>query len=123
MYGMKRDFGHPNRIMETRAEYNARFGQPVPDAPQVPFAAGHVEEWFWKLSSRRQYGAGGPSPLSYTEISAWMNTTGTEVRDVEIEMIVAMDAEWLNATADEAARDAQRRDGMAGIKSTGKRGP
>ena len=109
----KRDFGHPKKELETRHEYHARFGQPVEPDPELPTVVSHVMEWFCELSAKRQSGVGGPSTLSFSDIKAWMELTGTDVDPREMNMILAMDSAWLSAMADEARQDRLRHEGMA----------
>ena len=122
-YNTRRDFGHPKGELETRNEYHMRFGRPVEPDPVYPAVVSHVLEWFWELSAKRQYGAGGPSPLSFSDLKAWTGLTGTYVDPLEMKMILAMDSAWLSTVAEESRQDRLRHEGMSKLKAqTGKRG-
>lgn len=63
--------------------------------PQVPACLEHVWHWFHDLHSTRRAGFSGPDPLSFSEIQAWMNLTGTIVRPYEVQIIKALDNAFL----------------------------
>lgn len=88
---------------ETRIERNARFGQSdkTPERPELPEYARHVWEWFMQISRQRQGGFNGPEPISWRDIAAWRDLTGTLITDTEIEMLVAMDAAYREQAAKE----------------------
>lgn len=112
-YNTRRDFNHPEKKLETRNEYLVRFGQhPVPE-PDYPAVVSHVMQWFWELSSRRQYGASGPCPLTFTEIKAWLELTGTLIDPREVKMLLELDSAWLQVVAEESRQDKLRHEGMA----------
>lgn len=72
----------------------------MPDAPEVPQGWECVIEWFHQLSSRRQPGFSGLSPLTFTDLQAWKQLTNTATTPEEIEAIFAMDSAYLSAVAD-----------------------
>lgn len=99
-YDTKRDFGGKDR--ETRREYRMRFGQDGGPQADTPTQFFYVWQWFWKLSDRRAIGeSGAQQPLSCTEIRGWSDLLGLEMRQPEIEMILEMDAAYLQASNSE----------------------
>ena len=86
--------------MLTREEYADRIGAAIAEEPDVPDVADHVWTWFWTLSKRRQRGFDGASPLTYSEIDAWLRVTRTIALPQEIDLIMAMDSAWLEAVAE-----------------------
>ena len=56
--------------------------------------------WFWSLSNARGSSEFGASPLSYTEIRAWIEVTGLTVHPWEIDAIRAMDGAYMQAQAE-----------------------
>lgn len=69
-----------------------RTGQDLPElnGPEMPDIVAHVWEWFLQLSAARQQGA-----LSYSEIKAWSELTHTPITPFELELIKALDTEFL----------------------------
>lgn len=92
---------------ETRIERNARFGQSdkTPERPEVPECVQHVWNWFAQLARQRQGGFSGPEPITWRDIAAWRDLTGTLITDTEVEMLVAMDA----AYRDQANKEREER--------------
>lgn len=111
-YYTKRDFGHREKRLETRIEYNARFGQRTDARVSVPPVVSHVWEWFWALSASRQYGANGPNPISWQELDSWASRSGENPTPEEVKMLRAMDSAWIQAVNDEARQDRLRQEGM-----------
>lgn len=91
---------------ETRSERNKRFGFASPPDPMIPKRARYMWRWFWDLHSQRQHGMNGPQPLSFLEMKAWSEMTGTLLSSEEWSVIVALDRAYRDALADE--REAQR---------------
>jgi len=100
--------GKDGQIEATRAEYNEAFGaeEKTPEAPDIPDAAMHVWEWFWRLNARRPPGFDSMAPLTYSEIYHWSALTRTQITPDEINMIVQMDDAYLQAIS--AERKEQR---------------
>ena len=99
-YDTKRDFGGPHE--ETRREYRQRFGQDEGPEGEIPSMFSYVWNWFWKLSRRRGSSAAGtPNPLSCDEIRGWSDLLKVGIQSVEIEIILAMDEKFLEASIDE----------------------
>lgn len=70
------------------------------DGPECPAWGEHVWTWWCDLHAGRRAGAMGPAPLSYADIAAWAGLTHTQPRSVEVRLIMAIDAAWLeHATA------------------------
>ena len=67
---------------------------------ECPDAARHIWGWFIELSrSRGSSGMGGPSPISYMEITAWSHLTKSEPTPFEISCIMGLDSIWLNSSS------------------------
>jgi hypothetical protein len=41
----------------------------------------------------------GPNPLSYTDVAAWANLTGTIIRPSELDALFEIDQMWLTKQA------------------------
>lgn len=63
--------------------------------PQIPVAG--VELWaaFITLSRTRSYSSFGPNPISYQEIEAWCRLHRMPLEPHHIQIICALDQEWL----------------------------
>ncbi|HCP81789.1 MAG TPA: hypothetical protein DIT67_09430 [Octadecabacter sp.] len=55
---------------------------------------------FIALSRTRSYSSFGPNPISYQEIEAWCRLTRTPLAPHHIEILCALDQEWLRGGAD-----------------------
>ena len=77
---------------------------------QARYAASHVWEWFWTLSSQRGSGFGSAQALSWSEIADWAKLTRTLVTPEEVKMLVAMDMAYRSTASDEesAKREKQK---------------
>ena len=73
----------------------------TPERPEIPECAAHVWAWFAELSAQRMSGMGGAEPLGWSGIAAWAALTGEIVRPEEVRMLVAMDAAYREAAAEE----------------------
>lgn len=68
---------------------------PIPDGFQYLITV------FYELSSARSYGAmGGVLPLSYLEIKAYQEVTDQHLEPYEVEIIKAMDSEFVSVCAE-----------------------
>ena len=85
--------------MEHLEQVERSTGRQVLPAVEIPPEGEHIWQWFWQLSSKRG-GGFGPGPLTYTEIQAWIGTTGTIVRPYEIDILNDMDGAYMRAQSD-----------------------
>lgn len=80
--------------------------------PPMPAALEHLWEWFCELSASRSGNGGGPNPIAFTEIEAWIRLTGRAVQPRDVRAILRIDQAYFTTLADqdrrrEAARRAQ----------------
>lgn len=75
----------------------------TPEPVDIPEAASHVWEWFWKLSAQRSSGFGGAEPISWLEMDAWARLTNTLVTPEEFDMLSALDLAYRSACSEESA--------------------
>lgn len=59
-----------------------------------------VRRAFIALSRTRYYSGMGPNPISCLEIEAWCRLTRTPLAPHHVEIITAMDQEWLKGGAE-----------------------
>lgn len=69
------------------------------DAPEIPYAGQRVWGIFLRLHEARGGGGVGPSPISYEAMESFSAITGEVLRPFEIQIIRALDREWLKAMA------------------------
>lgn len=72
----------------------------IPDGlvgPVFPDRYAHIWEMFLSLHSGRSYGAGGPNPLSWSDMKAWDDLHDAGLKSWEVRAIKALDVAWLNA--------------------------
>jgi hypothetical protein len=63
---------------------------------EIPYCVTYLWEWFNEVSGGRNYaGMGQPLPISYTELKAWAELTGTEPTIWEISALKAIDRVFL----------------------------
>jgi len=101
---------------ETRRQRNARFGIAESPELELPASASHVWGWFWELSSRRH---SGPEALTFADIGQWVSLLQIELLPEEVQMLVAMDDQYLRAVREDQTREQQqqaRRLAEAGTK-------
>ncbi|KAF1016176.1 MAG: hypothetical protein GAK31_01665 [Stenotrophomonas maltophilia] len=89
---------------ETRRQRNERFGASSPQL-QIPDAASHVWEWFWQLSGRRH---SGPEPLTFADVGQWSRLLLIDLLPEEVEMLMAMDDQYLRAVREDQAAARER---------------
>ena len=65
------------------------------DGPEVPWAGRRVWSLFLRLNESRSAGGFGPSPITYEAMDAFSAITGEPLRPWEIDIIRALDREWL----------------------------
>jgi hypothetical protein len=75
-------------------------GHEIPDEPELPACGHHVLAWFFELSNRRTPAFSGVAPITFQDISAWRDLTGTPVLPAEIRMILAMDNAFRSQAAE-----------------------
>lgn len=79
--------------------FHEKAEQPDPTpVPNPPPAAEHVWDWFWELSQQRR---SGPEAITWADVWAWAELTGTEIRPREARMLMAMDAAYRGAVQQE----------------------
>jgi len=72
---------------------------PEAEPPPFPVPLAYVWSWFSQLHGAR--GAGfGPCPLTWLDLDAWSRFTGNVPTPWEVELLMALDAEYLNSLAD-----------------------
>lgn len=114
----------PGEDGQTRLDHliqveNATGQSHVPEI-DIPFAGIHLWEWFWVLSnSRGSSGFGGASPLSFSEIEAWARVCRVEPHPWEIDVLKAMDAEYMKAQNDLSKQKSSK--AKKGTQNKGKR--
>jgi hypothetical protein len=67
----------------------------APTPPAMPPAGVHVWNIFTKLHASRSSGGFGPSPISYTEMTAFVTLTGWRLDPWEVEAIRGLDDAYL----------------------------
>ena len=65
------------------------------DGPEIPWAGLRIWSLFLRLHECRANGGFGPTPISYEAMMAYRAMTSEPLRSWEIEIIRAMDREWL----------------------------
>lgn len=68
--------------------------------PEVPWAAARVWGLFLRLHEGRGGGGFGPSPITYEAMEAFSAITGEPLRPWEVDIIRALDREWLKIVND-----------------------
>lgn len=76
--------------------------------PEVPVFVSYLWRWFQELHAARQSSGFGVSVITYRDIEAWSNVTGVRLCPWEIDVIKAIDQEWLEAMATSDKNKAQR---------------
>ena len=68
------------------------------NAAEMPRALEHVWKWFVELSQARPSGM-GISPITFSEISAWVSLTGNQPTPWEVSLIRGLDIAYLKEMA------------------------
>lgn len=64
------------------------------EGPGIPQIVEHVFDWFLQLHSSRT------GPITYSEIKAWSQLTGTRISPFEVDLIKRLDIEYLKQQDD-----------------------
>lgn len=72
--------------------------------PPIPHTVVHVWNWFCQLDSARGSNGWGPSSLSYADIVAWGQVTGTAIEPWEVRAIFRLDAAYFEHKVGPEAR-------------------
>jgi hypothetical protein len=89
----------------TKVEEWEDFGQTPPEPPEVPQCAAHVWQWFHEVSSQRQT---GPESLSWSDLRAWAELSGSQPTPQEIGLLVAMDRAFVGAVRKQQKEQADK---------------
>ena len=89
----------------TKTEEFEAFGQKTPPMPEVPQCAAHVWQWFHEVSSQRQT---GPESLSWSDLRAWAELSGSQPSPQEIGLLVAMDRAFVGAVRKQQKEQADK---------------
>lgn len=65
---------------------------------EFPTLLSHVWSAFISLSNARAAGFSGPSPITYTEIKSWKETTQTPLDPWEVEAVKRIDVVYMGVT-------------------------
>lgn len=76
--------------------------------PRLPEAGTLFWNAFCDLCATRTYHASGPNPIAYAEIEAWTRVRRRPLEPRHVELILAMDQAWIEASA-----SARKRGGKA----------
>lgn len=104
----------------TYAEYMEAFGMEPPDPPAIPPAGEHIWALWWQLNDRRPPGFDQLCPISYTEISHWLQLTGQHLAPEEIQWLTDMDNAWIAAVAEQRREKQEREKAKAESPTRGK---
>lgn len=63
---------------------------------------------FYVLNARRPEGWSGPRPLNIEAVHAYLNIAGLKMTAVELEVLLQLDDEWLQALSDAKADHKER---------------
>lgn len=69
--------------------------------PPFPAPLKHLWAAFLALHQGRTYSMGGPNPLTYESILAWVTLTGTDLSAWDVEVIKTLDMIWLKAMSED----------------------
>ena len=80
------------------------------DVADVEVDVAHEWWWgaFWELSGGRRWNDGMPMPLSWQDIAAWSEITGSPVDADDVSVLRAMDGAFMSWAADDAERRMKR---------------
>lgn len=63
--------------------------------PPFPARLSHIWEMFLEVNGGRSYGMSGPNPLSWGDLKAWDDLTGTGLKSWEVRLLKSLDRVWL----------------------------
>ncbi len=72
------------------------------DGPDVPWAGLRVWGLFLRLHESRGGGGFGPAPITFADMEAFQRVSGEPLRPFEVEIIHALDREWMKAVNNRA---------------------
>ena len=72
------------------------------EGPGLPADGEHVWGWFLALHSARGSNGFGANPISWLDVLAWRDLTGTLIHPSEVDAIMALDRAWMAEQAREA---------------------
>jgi len=100
------DLNKPDDKGVTRREHLEQVERQIGRKPEAlenpvnfPVLLRHVWAAFCSLNNARSAGFSGPNPITYTEIKAWKELTGTPMLPWEIEGIKRLDQVYLRVVA------------------------
>lgn len=93
-------FGEGKREV-TREEYNAGFGVPTPECPEIPDQGRFVFSLFWDLNKKRRPSEGGTFPLLPTDIEGHLRLSGEAIDEYDYKLIGAMDDAYISEVGKE----------------------
>ncbi|GGF24314.1 hypothetical protein GCM10011321_14610 [Youhaiella tibetensis] len=64
---------------------------------EVPPVAQYLWDWFWDIRRSQPAGFNGPTPITNSELMAWVSRTGHVVRPEEAAILIDMDGEFVGA--------------------------
>lgn len=65
--------------------------------PDFPDAGQYLWDYFIDLNKGRFSGMNGPEAFSWRDIEAWCNLRGNTLSSEELDILMAIDREWINA--------------------------
>ncbi len=61
------------------------------DGPEIPKPLAHVWTWFLELDQSRTSNGMGPNPITFPDIQAWAEMTGSQPRPSEVRLLKRLD--------------------------------
>jgi hypothetical protein len=71
------------------------------ELPELSTAEIHIWDKFVSLQRGRGYGINGPNPISYQDMLAWMSLTGNTLEFWEVDLMMAVDTEYVVSSREE----------------------
>ena len=81
-----------------------RWPDDIPEPPDIPPELEHLWVWYWQLRTAQPSAGFGPAPLSFGEMDAWGRVTGNRLQPWQVDVLLAMDAAFLEAQAKAAGK-------------------
>jgi len=84
-------------LREHLEQVEKQLGRPIEDltGPEFPDPMLHTWLYFLSISQGRSGGFNGPNPISYPDIKAWAELTGSPVTTREVDVIKRLDAIYI----------------------------